>query len=71
MLAEKDLRYIEVIGSKQRTSRLLDFGELPFQISTPVGLTIGAEGHEEIVISILAELIHVKKMLLKSKVSLL
>ncbi|MGG3161896.1 XdhC family protein [Geobacillus stearothermophilus] len=71
MLAEKDLRYIEVIGSKQRTSRLLDFGELPFQISTPVGLTIGAEGPEEIVISILAELIHVKKMLLKSKVPFL
>jgi xanthine dehydrogenase accessory factor len=71
LLAEKDLRYIEVIGSKQRTSRLLNFRELPPQISTPVGLPIGAEGPEEIAISILAELIHVKKMLLKSKVSLL
>lgn len=71
LIVEKDLRYIGVMGSKQRTSRLLNFGELPFQISTPVGLTIGAEGPEEIAISILAELIHVKKMLLKSKVSLL
>ncbi|OQP13342.1 hypothetical protein B1693_16755 [Geobacillus zalihae] len=71
LIVEKDLRYIGVMGSKQRTSRLLNFGELPFQISTPVGLTIGAEGPEEIAISILAELIHVKKMLLKSKVPFL
>lgn len=71
LLIEKDLRYIGVMGSKQRTSRLLNFTELPPQISTPVGLSIGAEGPEEIAISILAELIHLKKKPLKGRVPLL
>lgn len=60
ILKDKPLLYLGVLGSQQRTERLLG-GETPKNIHTPVGLPIGADGPEEIAISIVAELIAIKK----------
>ncbi|WIV17732.1 XdhC family protein [Paenibacillus polygoni] len=54
-------RYLGILGSRTRTSRLLE-GLPPFlHLHTPVGLTIGSEGPEEIAVAITAELIAVKR----------
>ncbi len=59
-LKDKQLLYLGVLGSQKRTERLL--GEkIPNKIRTPVGFSIGADGPEEIAISIVAELIAVKR----------
>lgn len=55
-----DLFYLGVLGAKKRTERLLG-GEIPNWIHAPVGLSIGAEGPEEIAVSIVAELIATKR----------
>ncbi|WP_407269444.1 XdhC family protein [Radiobacillus sp. PE A8.2] len=62
-LLEHDLRYLGVLGSKRRTARLLGCKqeEIPGAITTPVGLSIDAQGPEEIAISIVAQLIQVSK----------
>lgn len=50
------LLYFGILGSKKRTKRLLG-DKNPGRIQTPVGLSIGADGPNEIAISIVAELI--------------
>lgn len=60
-LKNKELAYLGVLGSKNRTERLLNGEEIPPEISSPVGLSIGAEGPQEIAISIMAELIQQQK----------
>ena len=57
-----------MIGSKERTRRLLDGKELPPNIHTPIGLAIGAEGPEEIAISIMAELIQLNRTIVQTKI---
>jgi xanthine dehydrogenase accessory factor len=52
-----ELSYLGVLGPSLRTQRLLDGKAIPSEISSPVGLSIGAEGPCEIAISIVAELI--------------
>lgn len=60
-LQHSSYRYLGILGSRIRTSRLLE-GLAPFpHLHTPVGLTIGSEGPEEIAIAIAAELIAVKR----------
>lgn len=59
-LVDKPLTYLGVLGPKHRTSRLLDSEIIPDFIHSPVGLDIGAEGEEEISISIISELIKVR-----------
>ncbi|WP_163101099.1 XdhC family protein [Peribacillus alkalitolerans] len=54
---KRNIVYFGVLGSRLRTRRLLNHVDIPEWISTPVGLDIGAEGPEEIAISILAEII--------------
>jgi xanthine dehydrogenase accessory factor len=56
-LKGEKLKYLGVLGSRSRTQRLLDGNPIPPEISSPVGLAIGAEGPEEIAVSIVAELI--------------
>lgn len=56
-LKGQELSYLGVLGPSLRTQRLLDGKEIPSEISSPVGLSIGAEGPCEIAISIVAELI--------------
>jgi xanthine dehydrogenase accessory factor len=58
-LSEKKVRYVGVLGPRERTKRLLRKQEIPDWIRSPVGLPIGAKGPEEIAISIIAELIDV------------
>lgn len=58
LLMKHKLRYLGILGPRERTSRLLEGADIPPWIRSPVGLPIGAEGPEEIAISILAEMIH-------------
>ncbi|MFL2434652.1 xanthine dehydrogenase [bacterium] len=66
-LATRDIRYLGLIGSKAKVTRLHDVlreegmtVEHPERLHAPVGLDIGAISPEEIAVSILAELIAVK-----------
>ncbi|MBT2754531.1 XdhC family protein [Mesobacillus foraminis] len=67
-LVDKELRYLGVLGSVKRTARLLGLREVPGHIATPVGLPIGAEGPEEIAVSIAAELIQIMRRQPEQKV---
>ncbi len=67
-LARRDLRYLGLIGSKAKVARiydaLLEEGMPPEdlqRVHAPVGLDIGAVSPEEIAVSILAELIAVRR----------
>ncbi|WP_158233972.1 XdhC family protein [Sporosarcina sp. P34] len=59
-LLEFKLLYFGILGSKKRTKRLFD-GKLPNSVHSPVGLSIGADGPEEIAVSIVSELIAVRR----------
>ncbi|QDX92222.1 XdhC/CoxI family protein [Brevibacillus laterosporus] len=61
LLSARKLRYLGILGSKSRTERLLSGLPIPMKVHFPVGLAIGAEGPEEIAVSILAELITVRR----------
>ena len=67
MLATRDLRYLGLIGSKAKVKRLYDLlvNEIPAEclsrIHAPIGFDIGAITPEEIAVSILAELIAVRR----------
>jgi len=61
MVVDCEYAYLGIMGSKTRTARLLD-GLPPLKyVHSPVGLSIGAEGPEQIAISIAAELIACKQ----------
>jgi xanthine dehydrogenase accessory factor len=55
------LRYLGIMGSRSRSERLLDGVEPPKWVHYPVGLNIGSEGPIENAISIVAELIRIKR----------
>jgi xanthine dehydrogenase accessory factor len=55
------LKYAGIMGSKARTKRVLEGISVPPWFHSPVGLHISAEGSEEIAISILAELIRIRR----------
>jgi len=59
LLSMKRFRYLGILGSKGRTERLLSDVPIAVKAHYPVGLDIGAEGPEEIAVSIVAELIAV------------
>ncbi|MBM6388059.1 MAG: XdhC family protein [Paenibacillus sp.] len=61
LLSGTEYAYLGIMGSRTRTARLLnDLSPLP-NLHSPVGISIGAEGPEEIAISIAAELIACKR----------
>lgn len=67
-LAKRDLRYLGLIGSKAKVRRIYDAlleegmpTEYLQRVHAPVGLDIGAVSPEEIAVSILAELIAVRR----------
>lgn len=49
--------YLGVLGPRERTERLLRGAYIPEFLHSPVGLAIGAQGPEEIAVSIVAEMI--------------
>ena len=55
-----ELLYVGLLGSKKRAEKLL-LNEQFDQLRTPIGLPIGAEGAEEIAVSIIAEMIAVRR----------
>ncbi|CAI8795121.1 XdhC/CoxI family protein [Priestia megaterium] len=61
LLKSKTVKYIGVLGPKKRTLRLLNT-DIPSHIHSPVGLSIGAVGPQEIAVSIVAELIGTLRM---------
>ena len=67
VLAVRELRYLGLIGSKAKVKRLYDLliSEVPAaclsRVHAPIGLDIGAITPEEIAVSILAELIAVRR----------
>ena len=65
-LIGQSLDYIGIMGTKERSKKLLD-SNIPSNVYTPVGLSIGAEGPYEIAVSILAELIHIRNEKRKTK----
>ncbi|MFV9833237.1 XdhC family protein [Bacillus stercoris] len=52
-----DVFYKGVLGPRRRTERLLGGVQIPEDIHSPIGLPIGAQGPEEIAISIVGEMI--------------
>lgn len=67
-LAARDLRYLGLIGSRAKVARIYDAllaegmpSECLQRVHAPIGLQIGAVTPEEIAISILAELIAVRR----------
>lgn len=61
LLSEMEYAYLGIMGSKTRTERLLNGLPPLSHVHSPVGLSIGAEGPDEIAISIAAELIASKR----------
>ncbi|ASS66837.2 MULTISPECIES: XdhC/CoxI family protein [unclassified Paenibacillus] len=62
LLSPCPLRYIGILGSRKRVAALLD-GLLPAApVFAPVGLDIGADGPVEIAVSVVAELIAVRRL---------
>ncbi len=63
LLRDIPLHYLGVLGSKARIDKLMNGETWLRRVRSPVGLPIGAEGPEEIAVSIAAELIlHVRRM---------
>ncbi|CAJ1315642.1 XdhC family protein [Paenibacillus nuruki] len=61
LMIDQDCAYLGIMGSKERTRRLMDQLPAYANLHSPVGLSIGADGPDEIAISIVAELIAVKR----------
>ncbi|UOF92903.1 XdhC family protein [Fodinisporobacter ferrooxydans] len=60
LLLEQPLQYLGILGSRDRIARVFQSQNVPEYVHAPVGLSIGAEGPEEIAVSILAEMIQKK-----------
>ncbi|UOQ49913.1 XdhC family protein [Gracilibacillus caseinilyticus] len=69
-LKNEPLRYLGILGSAKRTKRLLGGQEAPANLFSPIGLTIDAEGPNEIAVSIVAELIQQRKKQWSEEVSI-
>ncbi|MEH7082602.1 XdhC family protein [Neobacillus drentensis] len=67
-LKGKELMYLGILGPRIRTQRLLEGLVFPQEINSPAGLSIGAEGPEEIAISLVAELIQRQRSKRQQKV---
>lgn len=60
-VTNQELYYVGIMGSSKRTQKLFN-NEIPNFIHNPVGLSIGAKGPYEIAISIIAEIIKIKRI---------
>lgn len=59
-LIKQQVNYLGALGPRRRTERLLAPTRLPDRVYSPVGMDIGAEGPEEISVSIVAQLLKVR-----------
>ncbi|UPM56308.1 XdhC family protein [Gottfriedia acidiceleris] len=66
-ILNSNLKYLGVLGGKKRIQRLLEGKKGETEINSPAGLQIGAEGPEEIAISIVGELIQRQRIKKLSK----
>lgn len=60
-LAEKPLRYLGILGPRKRTAQLLidaglDASSLAAPLHSPMGLDIGADGPQQVALSVIAEI---------------
>jgi len=55
------LQYLGILGPKHRTERLLESDSWPDWIHSPAGLPIGAQGPDEIAVSIVADIIRTRR----------
>ncbi|MEH7376550.1 XdhC family protein [Neobacillus drentensis] len=65
------IKYLGVLGPRERTKRLLKNENVPTWIYSPMGKNIGAKGPEEIAVSIVAQLIEVWRKPVHERVQLL
>lgn len=63
----ENVKYIGVLGPRERTKRLLGCEDIPDMIHSPIGVPIGAIGAEEIAVSIVAQLIEVNRKLVREE----
>lgn len=61
-LLKRELKYVGILGPRDRTRRLLHGESIPIHLHSPVGMAIGAKGPEEIAVSIVAEMIQVQRL---------
>ncbi|MEH7305364.1 XdhC family protein [Neobacillus drentensis] len=71
VIEKEHIRYLGVLGPQERTKRLLERETIPNWIHSPVGKSIGAKGPEEIAISIVAQLIEVRRKPVHEKMELI
>ncbi|MFJ7727675.1 XdhC family protein [Neobacillus sp. NPDC097160] len=71
MVLNKNIRYLGVLGPRERTKRLLKSEDIPNWIHSPIGAAIGAKGPVEIAVSVMAEMIEVWRKPMHEKVELL
>jgi len=67
----KNIRYLGVLGPRERTKRLLKSDDVPNWIYSPMGVAIGAKGPVEIAVSVIAEMIEVWRKPVHERVELL
>ncbi|MBO0961181.1 XdhC family protein [Neobacillus sp. MM2021_6] len=67
----KNIRYLGVLGPKERTKRLLKGEIVPKWIHSPMGAAIGAKGPAEIAVSVVAEMVEVWRRPVHERVELL
>jgi xanthine dehydrogenase accessory factor len=70
-LLESPLYYLGILGPRRRSERLNANKPLPNYIHSPIGLDIGAEGPEEISISVIAELIKARNEIVVTQEALM
>jgi xanthine dehydrogenase accessory factor len=68
-LLESPLYYLGILGPKRRSERLNANKPLPNFIHSPIGLEIGADGPEEISISVIAQLIKARNEIVSAQVA--
>ena len=67
----ENIRYLGVLGPRERTKRLLKSKNIPNWIYSPIGAAIGAKGPVEIAVSVVAEMIEVWRKPAYERVGLL
>jgi xanthine dehydrogenase accessory factor len=68
---KKHIKYLGVLGPRERTKRLLKSENIPERIHSPMGVAIGAKGPVEIAVSVVAQMIEIWRKPVHERVELL